>query len=477
MAVAASVLLALGNTSAQQRGAADVSVDTAITVSRIAPGFLGLGYETSAVAQPDYFSGKNKVLIRLYRNLGPHGLIRIGGNISDHTSYVPGGASAVRTERQVTVINDSDLARLAAFARATGWKVMWGLNLGTGSPGQAAAEAVAVTRALDGSLSSLQIGNEVDLHHLYSHPLADFTDYYGEYLAFKAAIREALPHSRFSGPDVAGSLGWLQQFARRQAGDIRMLTCHYYRMGARNPQATLATLLAPDRRWDSALARLRHISRESGTPFRVNEVNSFSGGGKVGVSNTFGSALWCLDYLFTLASYGCHGANLETDINQFAWVSHYSPIVHDSSGACSVRPEYYGMLAFAMAGRGKLLGTEVRGAPAVTAYATTDEERPGVLWVTVINKDLDTDRPVRIHAPAGYTAAGAYRLTAPSPYSTTGVTLAGGAVSADGSWQPQSMEQLVAKRGTATINLRHGSAVLVRFSMAKGRRIKSDDGL
>jgi len=29
--------------------------------------------------------------------------------------------------------------------------------------------------------------------------------------------------------------------------------------------------------------------------YRINEVNSFSGGGKEGISDTFGSALWCLD--------------------------------------------------------------------------------------------------------------------------------------------------------------------------------------
>jgi hypothetical protein len=467
----------LGKTSAQQQGTVDVRVDTAITVGRIAPDFLGLGYEASAVAQRDYFSGKNSVLIRLYRNLGSQGLIRIGGNISDHTRYDPRGVSAARTERQVTVINDSDLARLGAFARATGWKVMWGLNVGTGTPQQAAAEAVAVTGALDGSLASLQIGNEVDLHHLYNRPFAGFKDYYARYLAFKAAITEVLPHSRFSGPDVAGNLDWLQQFARRQRGDIRLLTCHYYRMGSRNPHATLATLLGPDARWDSALVRLRQISLESGTPFRINEVNSFSGGGKVGVSNTLGAALWCLDYLFRLASYGCNGVNMETGINQFAWVSRYSPIVHDSSGACSVRPEYYGMLAFALAGAGKLLGTEVKDSIGVTAYATTNAQTGGILWVTVINKDLNRDRRLRVHVPQGYRTAGVCRLTAPSPYSTAGVTLGGAAVSADGSWRPGRKEQLAVKGGEVQLNLRHGSAVLVRFSTAKGRRIKNDGGL
>jgi len=35
------------------------------------------------------------------------------------------------------------------------------------------------------------------------------------------------------------------------------------------------------------------------------------GGGKPGVSDTFASALWRLDYMFLLASYDCEGLNLE----------------------------------------------------------------------------------------------------------------------------------------------------------------------
>ena len=91
--------------------------------------------------------------------------------------------------------------------------------------------------------------------------------------------------------------------------------------------------------------------------YRINEgLTLYQGGGKQGVSDTFGAALWCLDYLFILASYDCEGVNMETEyINQLGFISHYSPIVHDEAGHCSARPEYYGMLAFALAGKGELL--------------------------------------------------------------------------------------------------------------------------
>src|SRR5579864_4206410 len=133
-------------------------------VSRISPDFIGFGYETSAVAQTNYFSAHNTTLVRLYRHLSPHGLIRVGGNISDHTRYDPDGAATVQTETNVTVINRRNLRDLAGFAGATGWRVMWGLNLGTGSREAAVQEAQAVAGITGNHLHSFEIGNEVDIH-------------------------------------------------------------------------------------------------------------------------------------------------------------------------------------------------------------------------------------------------------------------------------------------------------------------------
>ena len=55
-----------------------VTIDPTVVVATVPADFVGLGYETCAVAQPDYFSAKNTRLIKLYGNLAPHGMIRIG---------------------------------------------------------------------------------------------------------------------------------------------------------------------------------------------------------------------------------------------------------------------------------------------------------------------------------------------------------------------------------------------------------------
>lgn len=457
------VLICLISQAAKaQSGIIKIKVDPQAVVSHISSDFIGLGYETSAVAQANYFSPKNTKLVNLYRNLSPHGLIRIGGIISDHTKYVPDGISEVQTQNDTTFINHTDLIHLAEFARATGWKVMWGLNLGTGSKEQAVQEAKAVHATLGNDLQSFQIGNEVDLHHLYNKSYKDFDSYYADYLAYKTAIRKALPRAPFSGPDVAGNLAWLKAFANKEAGDIKLLTHHYYRTGSKKPEATIKTLLSKDVDWHHRLNQLQQISHNKNVPYRINEVNSFYGGGKAGVSDTFASALWCLNYMFVLASYDCNGVNMETDINQLGWISHYSPIVHDSAGNCSVRPEYYGMLAFSLAGNGDLVKlTMDKTNINLSAYATKDNS--GYLWITLVNKDLEQNAKVEITLPEAYEEATSYWLKAPSVKNKDEVTLAGAPVSADGTWTPRSLKKMEVKNGNTQLMVPQTSAVLLRF--------------
>ena len=443
-----------------------IQVDTKNVVGQISSDFIGFGYESSAVAQPNYFSPSNTSLIRLYRNLSTHGLIRIGGNVSDHTQYAPDGISTVNSERGVTIINRANLADLAAFARLTGWRVMWGLNLGTGSKEQAVQEAEAVAVNLGDRLQSFEIGNEVDIHGHYGLKFYNFGSYYSNYLSFKAAVQEVLPEAVFSGPDVAGSVAWLQDFAKSEGQGVRLLTHHYYRTGEMTPGATIENLLASDTGWQAELGRLQQISQDSGVPFRINEINSFYGGGKAGVSDTFASALWCLDNMFVLAFRGCNGVNMETDINHLAWISHYSPIVHDATMKCWARPEYYGMLAFALAGEGELLPVTVsKGDINLTAYATHDKH--GSFWVVVVNKDLARDALLEVTLPDGYGGADAFRLEAPLVTSTNQVILAGAEVSADGQWNPGSPQRVPALNGVVQAVLPREAAILLRLRSLK----------
>ncbi len=427
-------------------------------VHPISKDFIGFGYEKSAVAQEGFFSATNTHMIQLYRTLSAHGLVRIGGNVSDHARFVPNGVRSARSEKETSIINQQAIEDFAGFLQVTGWKAMWGLNLGTGTKAEAAQEALAVSKALGDRLQSFEIGNEVDLLPRFK----TFESYCAAYRRYKAAVRNAVPRAVFSGPDVAGDIQWAIDFSSREAKDMKLLTHHYYRTGARHSDATIQTLLAPDPKWERTLRELQDASRANNISFRINEVNSFYGGGKPGVSDTFASALWCLDFMFQLADYGCDGANLETDINQLGWVSHYSPIFHDKRDQLTARPEYYGMLAFGIAGRGELLQvTASTSGMNLSAHATRTSQ--GQLWVTVVNKELERGATVEIVLPKGCMTAEAYRLEAPSIQTRNGVTLGGTTVTSEGTWSPGASEKLAVRAGVARLPLAAASAALVQI--------------
>ena len=61
------------------------------------------------------------------------------------------------------MINARSLRDLAGFLRATGWSLIWGLNLGSGGIEQAVEEARAVASTAGDHLLAFEIGNEPDL--------------------------------------------------------------------------------------------------------------------------------------------------------------------------------------------------------------------------------------------------------------------------------------------------------------------------
>src|ERR1700719_1386895 len=64
-----------------------VKLDLAQTLATIPPDFMGLGYEISSVARPGLLSAQNAVYLQLVGTLAAEGVIRVGGNTSDYSSY------------------------------------------------------------------------------------------------------------------------------------------------------------------------------------------------------------------------------------------------------------------------------------------------------------------------------------------------------------------------------------------------------
>ena len=467
--IAASVTAALAGRVGDSRAVATTASAARVTLTsdkvlgRIPDDFIGLGYEISSVGQPGLLSGKNHRMIQFVRTLGPAGVIRIGGNTSDDAHW-SGDGQAVSAPKG-TVVNKAVIADLGDFLRATGWKLIWGLNLGSGTADEAVEEAQAVAASAGASLLAFEIGNEPDLFAPAHRPRGyGYVDFLREYRERKKLIRARLLGVPFAGPDAAGATEWVEQFARDEGDDLKLLTHHHYSQGPpRNKSTTIENLLAGKTGIEKKLERIAAASQAAHLPYRFCEVNSCFGGGKADVSDTCASALWVLDLMFTLAAHGCGGINVETGVNQLGRISDYSPIYPTSAASYVARPIYYGMLAFASASRGTLLRIDLdAGGLNLKAYAVGADD--GMNRLTLISKELSRPAKVRVITSNKDRTATLWRLSGPSPESKEGVTLCGAAVDSNGRWTPALPERLRVQDGQFDIDLPAASAAILEIS-------------
>ena len=449
--------------AASQTGARQVpvTINARRKLGVIPADFPGLGYEISSVSVPGLLSAKNNTYVQLVRTLSSQGVIRIGGNTSDDAFFERDGRPV--SAPKGTVVNAANLAQLGTFLDATGWRLIWGLNLGSGSEEQAVTEAQAVASAVNDKLLAFEIGNEPDL---FSHGTPHRPGKYGydEYLAefrrYRKAVRAKLPAAPFAGPDVAGATDWVSRLAGDEGADLKLLTHHYYRECA-NPSSTLDKLLHPDPKLAPQLEALRSASAKSHVPYRICETNSFCGGGRPGVSDTFGAALWVLELMFNLALADCAGLNLETGVNQLGFISSYSPIAEEN-GSYTAQPGYYGMLAFSQGGQGERVALDCDASGInLSAFAVVNARK---LSLTIINKDESAEAEVSLYAPGYRTNATLIRLTAPSLHEQHGIMLGGAPVARDGAWAPLRSESIRGKAGRYEARVPAASAAILSWA-------------
>jgi hypothetical protein len=430
-----------------------ITVSPATTLATIGSGFLGLSYEKTTLDQ-GLFRGDNAAAIALFRLLGP-GVLRVGGNSVDRSSW--NGNSAGTSPPQSNT-SQSDVDALAAFAKAAGWTILYGVNMKTSTPAYAADESSYASGQLGTSLYGLEIGNEPDLYG------TSYGTFKSQWEKFAAAIRAGGAGSMvpLTGPASAYNYNvYTVPFAADEGNSIVLLTHHYYVGDGSQPTATLDKLLAPNPHLITVLKTLQSAATSNGIAngYRCAECNSYYNGGASGVSDRYGTALWGLDFLFTNAQYGSTGVNFEGGGNGTG----YTPIADSNGVIQEARPLYYAMLLFSLAGTGPMVETQVGGLSSLnfTAYAVTPSD--GSTRVVLINKDATTT----VHATidVGKTVAGATltRLEAPALDATSDAIRIGGAqVTPLGSWTAGTAEVACATGNMPTVDVAPGSAVLVR---------------
>jgi hypothetical protein len=474
-----------------------VTIQPPVTTAAIPADFIGLSFEiTDLLPKPNekyrQFSAENRPLVTLFRETGIKNL-RVGGGTAEPKSGNPAN------DARFPVPGPRDIDQLFTFAAAADLRVIYTLRLLKGDQAQAVAIARYIAGHYASRLDSFSIGNEPDWHAYHSYegrpmdpdiyevvsgePGSAYPSYLAKWRAFAAAIRQAVPNAKFSGPDtgsnypVAGGKdtgfhgkSWTVNFAEdeKDSGLLTAILPHDYvgqsAQGVSIPTAIDAML---SRQWVSANypALYDHVLapvQATGLPYRMTECNDYTGGVD-GASNAFASALWALDYMHWHAAHGAIGVNFHNK----RWI--YTDTVYlTPAGEYKINPKAYGLRAFSLGSHGRPAPVSITNADDVnlTAYAVAD----GPNWyVTLINKEHDAGaREVRatVVVPTAVPHAATISLLAPDGdvRAKAGITLGGGTIFNDRPWSGTWSKLALDADGRVSVNVPIASAVVVKLT-------------
>ena len=438
---ASAAVITLGRTGSSQEVA--IHLTPLGSESPIVPAdFIGLSYEMGQLYNPRFFSKENLPLIEVFRALNTHGVLRLGGHLSNITPWEGVGLDDLKQIRGVRhgiedywewplvdpvvqknkhgMLTRAALENLRGFLDAVNWRLIYGLNFACGSAARAADEAAAVAQIMGDRLIAFVVGNEVDGFGddpFFRAKGYGFDQYIAGYETWVKTIRRTVPHAPFAGPDTDGKVDtWVLEYARRAGRDAVLLTSHYYGMGpASAPGMTAERLLKKDHpELESQIAGVA-VARKAagGTPYRMDEGNSCFGGGQPGVSDAYASALWAGDYILRVACAGFAGVNLHG-----GGVGIYTPIESSAASPALPRPVYYGM-QFAQTFAGyRIARCALDTSANITAYQGS---KPGTTMLAFVNKG---ETPIRIALPQSFARATQVRrweLRGPALAAKTGV--------------------------------------------------------
>jgi hypothetical protein len=484
-ALFASVLLAATTASAASAvsAAPAATAPTVITIgsapvgTSLASDSLGLSFEASDLALPGFTDGN---LAAYLKTLGTS-VMRIGGNTSDETFWTSTGATP--PSWSIATITPADLSALGTLAKASGWKVILGVNLKQYNPTSAADEAKHAVADLGSSLQAIEIGNEPDLYSQYSS--GNTAQYITDFKAYVAAIEEATPGTPIEGSDNASSPdeSFQNALVSYEAGlskpNIVELTNHYYPLSACGGNTTtISDLLGTSAHngETSGADELVAQAAKIGVPAVFDEGNSVVCEGQQGVSDVFAAALWEIDDQLTTAREGVsgdyeHGTVIQCDSGKPLYM-YYSPLcaptaADATAGDLAAQPEYYGLAAVHAIGTGSFLNVTNPDSATLRAYAV--QQTGGTMTVVLDNvQDPASNGATSVQLDLGntYTSGERANLTAGGLTATSGITLGGQSVQSDGSLAAPTETPVTVSGDTLDVSVPAGSAAIIKLSGA-----------
>ncbi|KAA1474784.1 hypothetical protein DENSPDRAFT_349005 [Dentipellis sp. KUC8613] len=429
----------------------------------VAPDFASFSIEFWCL--PDYTgntSHPNTFVQQILRNLkditGTSPAIRVGGTSCDTTFFsasldvpmiLPPEPLGFFQPENVTY-GPAYFDYFRTFVDDTA--LTFGVNLADNSSTHvtnAVDEASAAISALGKSLAAIEIGNEPDLYIPTLRPSTyNQSDYINEWLTISHHVHtDSLPDLPLQFGALArpptDALGFqletLLDFGITSDQRARVFSQHHYFFDNPGAEPQLATLMnhAHTATQIAPFLLTAADARAQGIKYIIGETSSASGGGRAGISDVFGAALWVLDYLLYAASSNVrqmffHQHTNHTDVIRAYPYTAFQPVPIEGDGS-SVRPMYYGILAFdAALGRGKSV-VSLSSDAHLPAYALYEGGRLDT--VVIVNMNLHnatsaglddrSSQTVTIALPNGAHSVTPHFLTAPGGDAQENITFDG----------------------------------------------------
>jgi hypothetical protein len=417
--------------------------------------FLGYSYEVTSLTDTVYFRNNHYILKNLLTNLGT-GVIRINGYYTTFIPWANHKRYAAMNKPNHTYLTDSittsDLDTLFSFARATKWKVMLGINSLKSNPRATFSEVSYAWSKGKDVLYSFEMGNEPE-----GAFKSKFSDYSSAVNPHYSMIKSNSSNIPLCGPASLYPNLFLKDFLRSSSNEVKFVTVHEYPVGEEKVPNSVYQLLANKCaiKADQFSNLVDSLSKTRNLRYRISECNNYADEG-ANVADRFASALWGLDYMFTVASNNCLGVNFHGGSRGF------TPIFVKKGEVTAPRPLYYAMLFFHLASQGRLLPVNLnKNNPDVKAYAVSGNSK---VYVTLINKNINNDAKITLSLGQKLGKASLIRLLGPNVFSKDSVTLGGASIAKNGKWKAKPATAMASQGGTFTVTVPKGSAALVTLS-------------
>lgn len=352
----------------------------------IAGDFLGYSVEMSVVTQ---VIGINSSFISVpFLNLmsalverGGGVRIRVGGNTQDYATFVDQtpNNTIIQKLNQAT-INNPTLTPPVLYTRGMFYlmanvsaltNVNWYLGIPFNDTTNLKLQIMEYGEAILGKhILGYQVGNEPDLYSNHGHRPSTYSpyDYSGEFGSVVNAVNadaNISTKNNLIGPNTSGA--WTAEmvfntgFLSSYSSSIGIVAVEHYPLDnclaiyggfgtAVDYQATFANYLmhTSGQNIVSAYLNASAVSLAANKPFMMFETNTASCGGFPGISNSYGAALWGIDYALQMAYSNFSGALFHVGGRSVFYNPFTPPPTNESSfRQWTIGPLYYSTLVCA----------------------------------------------------------------------------------------------------------------------------------